>query len=72
MKQYLVICYQHELEGSFIVNDLKEFIKEYNYVDNEDDENEIQKNLDWLLSKDKSNHDVYEVINGELVLISQN
>ena len=69
MKQYLVICYQHELEGSFIVNDLREFIKEYNCIS--DDENEIQKNLDWLLSKDKSEHEVYEVINGELVLISQ-
>ena len=71
MSQYLVICYQHEAHSSFIVDDLKEFIKEYNYMDDPSDEDQVQKNIDWLLSTYDSQHEVYEVIDGKLRLISK-
>ena len=71
MSQYLVICYQHEAHSSFIVDDLKEFIKEYSHIDDPNDEYQVQKAIDWLLNTYDSEHEVYEVIDGKLHLISK-
>ena len=70
MKQYLVINYQHEMCESFIVENLKKFIVDYNGLE-ESDESEIKENIEWLLSKQESEHEVYEVIDGKLVLLSK-
>jgi len=70
MKQYLVINYQHEMCESFIVENLKKFIIDYNGLE-ENDESEIKENIEWLLSKQESDHEVYEVIDGKLVLLSK-
>ena len=70
MKQYLVINYQHEMCESFIVENLEKFIIDYNGLE-ENDESEIKENIEWLLSKQKSDHEVYEVIDGKLVLLSK-
>jgi hypothetical protein len=70
MKQYLVINYQHEMNDSFIVNDLEKFIVEYNGLD-EDDKDQIKEDIEWLLDRNESDHEVYEVIDGKLVLLSK-
>jgi hypothetical protein len=70
MKQYLVINYQHEMNDSFIVNDLEKFIVEYNGLD-EDDKDKIKEGIEWLLDRNESDHEVYEVIDGKLVLLSK-
>jgi hypothetical protein len=70
MKQYLVINYQHEMNDSFIVNDLEKFIVEYNGLD-EDDKDQIKEDIEWLLDRNESDHEVYEVIKGKLVLLSK-
>jgi hypothetical protein len=69
-KQYLVINYQHEMNDSFIVNDLEKFIVEYNGLD-EDDKDQIKEDIEWLLDRNESDHEVYEVIDGKLVLLSK-
>jgi hypothetical protein len=69
-KQYLVINYQHEMNDSFIVNDLEKFIVEYNGLD-EDDKDQIKEDIEWLLDRNESDHEVYEVIKGKLVLLSK-
>jgi hypothetical protein len=70
MKQYLVINYQHEMNDSFIVNDLEKFIVEYNGLD-EDDKDQIKEDIEWLLDRNESDHEVYEVIDGKLVLLTK-
>jgi len=70
MKQYLVINYQHEMNDSFIVNDLEKFIIEYNGLD-ENDKDQIKEDIEWLLDRNESDHEVYEVIDGKLVLLSK-
>jgi len=70
MKQYIVINYQHEMNDSFIVNDLEKFIVEYNGLD-EDDKDQIKEDIEWLLDRNESDHEVYEVIKGKLVLLSK-
>ena len=69
-KQYLVINYQHEMNDSFIVNDLEKFIVEYNGLD-EDDKDQIKEDIEWLLDRNESDHEVYEVIDGKLVLLTK-
>ena len=69
-KQYLVINYQHEMNDSFIINDLEKFIVEYNGLD-EDDKDQIKEDIEWLLDRNESDHEVYEVIKGKLVLLSK-
>jgi hypothetical protein len=58
------------MNDSFIVNDLEKFIVEYNGLD-EDDKDQIKEDIEWLLDRNESDHEVYEVIKGKLVLLSK-